>query len=265
MGTGKPPADVSDVFARNMQALIADAPSISAVCRALDINRTQFNRYLSGEAHPRPEVLAKICAHFDRDARILLEPLEVIDRDSERAPPALGDADPFNRIMTPFDHARMPDGLYQFVMPNMIDPEVVHIDLIRLFTLPSGVKGIHWSIPKFFAEITNQPTTWHARKMTGFVYQHVDGVSFLMANPISRQIMMVFTTPGFRGAPTVYTGFAAMTQTLGPMKSQATPLIMTKLPHSFRAAIALRRRQNKMDRAALSEAQRHYLDGWTPS
>lgn len=258
-------AYIPDVFSDNLTRLVAREPSISAVCRALEINRTQFNRYLSGEAHPRPEVLAKICAHFGYDARILLTPLADIERDRAFEPPVSGEADAFNRIMTPFDHARMPDGLYQFIMPNMIDPGMVHSDLIRLFTLPNGVKGLHWSVPKFFAEITGQPTNWHARKMTGFVYQHVDGVSFLMANPISRQIMLVFTSPGFRGVPNVYNGFAAMTQTLGPMKSQAQPLIMTRLAPSFRHALAARRKLNGMQRADLSEAQRAYLDGWRPS
>ena len=101
--------------------------------------------------------------------------------------------------------------------------------------------------------------------MTGYVHRHVDGVSFLLANPVSRQIMMVFTTPGFRGVPTVYNGFAAMMQTLGPMKSQAQPLILTKLPAPLRAALAIRSMQNTLDRSSLSEAQRAYLDGWRPS
>jgi|GEM_PF-5496287 len=57
--------------------------------------------------------------------------------------PVSGKDNPFNRIMSPFDHARIPDGLFQVIMPSMIDPGLVVIDMIRLFTLPNGVKGIH--------------------------------------------------------------------------------------------------------------------------
>ena len=61
------------MFGANLRQLAADYPSISDLARQLGINRTQFNRYLSGESFPRPDVLARICRFFEIDARVLLE------------------------------------------------------------------------------------------------------------------------------------------------------------------------------------------------
>ena len=70
------PAELRTVFGDNLRILSRDYPSISELTRRLGINRTQFNRYLSGESFPRPDVLDRICRFFGVDARILLEPVE---------------------------------------------------------------------------------------------------------------------------------------------------------------------------------------------
>lgn len=66
------------VFRDNLQLLIArDGKSVSSICRDLDINRTQFNRYKDGESWPgNPIILNKITTYFDVDANILLVPLQ---------------------------------------------------------------------------------------------------------------------------------------------------------------------------------------------
>ena len=40
------------------------------------MNRTQYNRYLGGESHPRPEVLKVIVEYFSVDANILLREID---------------------------------------------------------------------------------------------------------------------------------------------------------------------------------------------
>lgn len=72
------PSDLRQMFGANLRQLSASAKSISALCRELGINRTQYNRYLAGESFPRPDILHRICEHFDVDARILLEPVDSI-------------------------------------------------------------------------------------------------------------------------------------------------------------------------------------------
>lgn len=70
------PAALRGIFGANLRRLSEIYPSVAGLCRELGINRTQFNRYLSGESFPRPDVLYQICSFFDVDARILLEPVE---------------------------------------------------------------------------------------------------------------------------------------------------------------------------------------------
>lgn len=72
------PATLRSRFGANLRQLSQGSVSISELCRQLGINRTQFNRYLSGESFPRPDVLYRICDYFEVDARILLEPVDEI-------------------------------------------------------------------------------------------------------------------------------------------------------------------------------------------
>ena len=63
----------SQVFAANLQRLCADGPGIPAVCRATNINRQQFQRYLSGTV-PYERNLEKICNYFGLRAEDMFAP-----------------------------------------------------------------------------------------------------------------------------------------------------------------------------------------------
>lgn len=67
--------NVSKVFSVNLRLLTDQVGNVSEVARRLDINRAQYNRYLSGEAYPKPPILSRICDYFGVDARILTDPL----------------------------------------------------------------------------------------------------------------------------------------------------------------------------------------------
>ncbi|MFZ0097045.1 MAG: hypothetical protein WAK98_01060, partial [Gemmobacter sp.] len=49
------PTEVRAVFGQNLRKLCDGGPPITVLCQQIGINRTQFNRYLSGEAFPRPD------------------------------------------------------------------------------------------------------------------------------------------------------------------------------------------------------------------
>lgn len=66
---------VLKVFGQNLRQLTAQRGSIAGVSADLDISRVQFQRFLKGEAFPKPQVLNRICTYFGVDARILLNPL----------------------------------------------------------------------------------------------------------------------------------------------------------------------------------------------
>ncbi len=257
-------ADVSGVFARNLQLLVADQPSISAACRALEINRTQFNRYLSGEAHPRPEVLAKICAYFECDARILLTPLAEIDALLRRRLPAEIDPSPLLAQVLGFDHARMPDGLYRVLMPAFSSDQRIFSTLIELFTLATGGKGLRWSVPLYAALPTGKPVGWRDRKQIGMCLQQSDGVSMLMASHYTRLFLLYFVSPGYQGVTDLHVGYAALTQTRRPDQAPVQPLIIEKLGPGLGPALAKRRKGAFISFGEMSDLHQHYFETWHP-
>jgi transcriptional regulator with XRE-family HTH domain len=58
-------------FADNLRALCTRHGSIAAVCRALGMNRQQFNKYLSGATLPNVATLEKICGFFHIESESL--------------------------------------------------------------------------------------------------------------------------------------------------------------------------------------------------
>lgn len=126
------PSQLRSIFGTNLEILSRDYPSISELARKLDINRTQLNRYLSGESFPRPDVLARICAFFDVDARILLEPLsEVAKNDDPLTGPVLGPYLGRGSVNLP-DHV-FPTGFYRFSRRSFVDPSRFVVGIVRVF------------------------------------------------------------------------------------------------------------------------------------
>lgn len=63
-----------DDFANNLRLLCSYYRSIAEVCRRLDINRPQFNRYLSGRNRPSAHTLRRFCAFFGVEEHEILLP-----------------------------------------------------------------------------------------------------------------------------------------------------------------------------------------------
>ncbi|WP_306155683.1 helix-turn-helix domain-containing protein [Roseovarius sp. MMSF_3281] len=124
------PAKLRSMFGRNLQILSAAYPSVAGLCRELGINRTQFNRYLSGESFPRPDVLHRICRFFGVDARILLEPVEALApsaQDLLNHPELEGffGAEPLD-----IPEVNFPDGFYRFVRRSFLDHTQLVLGLV---------------------------------------------------------------------------------------------------------------------------------------
>jgi len=63
-----------EVLSANLSRLCEGEDSIAAVCRATQINRQQFNRYLAGSSIPNGRNLEKICRYFRTDVSELFRP-----------------------------------------------------------------------------------------------------------------------------------------------------------------------------------------------
>lgn len=64
-------------LAQNLALLCSYHSSIAEACRRLQINRQQFNKYLSGQSHPSRRNMRKLCDFFGvTEAEILMEPAQ---------------------------------------------------------------------------------------------------------------------------------------------------------------------------------------------
>ena len=58
-------------FAKNLRTICNHHRSVADVCRSLQMNRQQFNKYLSGQVYPSRHNLERICSFFKLDAEQL--------------------------------------------------------------------------------------------------------------------------------------------------------------------------------------------------
>lgn len=127
------PADLRNMFGANLRVLSRGYSSISELSRQLGINRTQFNRYLSGESFPRPDVLDRICRFFDVDARILLEPVDSLRGGCDDI--LNGDylSEFLGRGCQDIPEDYFPSGFYRFSRRSFLSSDRFIIGLVRVF------------------------------------------------------------------------------------------------------------------------------------
>lgn len=173
------PSELRNMFGANLRILSKRYPSISELSRKLGINRTQFNRYLSGESFPRPDVLDRICSFFDVDARILLEPVEQLSGESQIfSTPYLSEF--MGKSAVSVSEDVFPSGFYRFSRRSFTDSARFVIGLCRVHRENAlcFVRGFE------AAEAMRQQglsTAHSAREFRGFILRQEDGVALLIS------------------------------------------------------------------------------------
>ena len=175
------PAQLRGMFGENLRKLSRKYPSISDLARRLGINRTQFNRYLSGESFPRPDVLARMCEFFGVDARVLLEPVDDLDTGSADDPIA----NPYLRNFVGTAAREVPEdafpsGFYRFSRRSFVNDDlfVVGLLLVRRDGRHTVLRGFE---TKEAMRLQNLPTDPPTREFRGLVMQQEKGITILAA------------------------------------------------------------------------------------
>lgn len=174
------PAELRNMLGANLRQLSRQAVSISALCRDLGINRTQFNRYLSGESFPRPDVLHRICSYFGVDARILLDPVEKISAPETGIlrHPAVEDF--VGHSARPLVETDFPSGFYRFVRRSFMDDKLFVQGLIYVFRAGDNtfLRGCEAKDAMKQQGLPSDPAT---REFRGVVLRQEDGVAALVS------------------------------------------------------------------------------------
>jgi transcriptional regulator with XRE-family HTH domain len=253
---GRSPSQLRSMFGANLRTLAEDYDSISALSRRLGINRTQFNRYLSGESFPRPDVLARICSFFDVDARILLEPVAEI---RQAADPVLN---PFLAAFVGAGAQNLPEqafpsGFYRFSRRSFVDPAlfVTGVVLVRRIGVNTMVRGFE-AVEAMRAQ--DLPATPDAREFRGIVMQQDEGVALLVArrNAITASFNYLARTASFQNSH--WAGYATRTVPEGS-GLRATRLVYEHLGRGTSAALPAARAAGYCKEADLPVFHRRLL------
>lgn len=174
------PSELRSMFGANLRQLSQRAPSISALCRDLGMNRTQFNRYLAGESFPRPDVLHKICTYFDVDARILLEPVAAIARSDGGIMRSPAISEYLGGAASPVSEESLPSGFYRFARRSFLDEARFVRGVIFIFRNRGGtfLKGFE---AKEALRQQGLPTDPDTREFRGAVMGQEDGIAALVS------------------------------------------------------------------------------------
>ena len=187
------PAKLRAMFGENLKLLCQRAASVSALCRDLGINRTQFNRYLNGESFPRPDILHRICTYFNVDARILLEPAQnIVGRKPDlMLHPELQDFISVSNIEIP--EPTLPSGFYRFSRQSFTNPELFLQGLIYVYRA-DNYTFIRGHEAKNALAQQGLPTSPRNREFRGFLMAQDGGVAGFMSRRGSRTSSFTFLT-----------------------------------------------------------------------
>lgn len=235
------PAELRGIFGQNLRHLSAAYPSVAGLCRDLGINRTQFNRYLSGESFPRPDVLHQICNFFDVDARILLEPVAEIG-------PATYDL--LNHpMLTQFfgaepvavDERLFPSGFYRFVRQAFIGKEDFMSGLVYV-KRDGGYTFLRGYEPRQAIRKQGLSTNPQSREFRGIVMRQEEGVMAIVTHRNALAASFNFLTPETSFQPNLWEGYATRTVREKVTGRRATRMVYEHLGDD-RAAIFRTARQ----------------------
>jgi transcriptional regulator with XRE-family HTH domain len=228
------PAELRSMFGSNLRRLAKDYASISELSRQLGINRTQFNRYLSGESFPRPDVLSRICFFFGIDARVLLEPVERIQSVS----------DPISsEFLTNFlgtgtrnlSEDTFPSGFYRFSRRSFLESDkfVVGLVYVKRDNANTYIRGYE---AKAAMEAQGLPESRKAREFRGLVIQQEEGVAALISrrNSMTSSFNYLHRVASFEN--NFWVGYVTRTVRETTTGDRATRLVYEHLGHNLAKA-----------------------------
>ncbi len=251
------PSELRTIFGDNLRQLARKYASISELSRQLGINRTQFNRYLSGESFPRPDVLDQICRFFNVDARILLEP---VGAQLEAAPESGFPIELSDFIVPGLDavsHDKFPLGFYRVTSKSKSSQQQAETDLVYVFNRRGKTLIRGYSRPERC--IDDAPS---AREFRGFAAAQAEGLMLVMSHRNASAGMCVFVTQVSDCPTNTWAGYMTTVTPKEPGKTSAARVVFTYLGQRYPTALATARSRNHPQ--AVDEMTRKLLQPGQP-
>ncbi len=260
--SARSPAELRSMFGENLRALSQNYRSISELSRQLGINRTQFNRYLSGESFPRPDVLDRICSFFGVDSRILLEPVATLNtRRDVLTGPILGDFVGAGVVDIP-DYV-FPLGFYRFSRRSFVNSTQFAVGVVYVFRV-DGTTYVRGFEAKEAMRQQGLSADAKNREFRGFITRQEDGIAML----ISRQNAMTCSFNYLSRVASLennfWVGYVTRTVRETASGTRAVRMVYEHLGTSWRDARVAARDAGLLDADALMPFHRRLLQPADP-
>ncbi len=248
------PADLRMILGNNLRHLCRDSGSISELCRDIGVNRTQFNRYLNGNAFPRPDVLYRICHYFGVDANILLRRIE-----DTPAPPQPRTDGILTGSLRPFDHYLLPDGMYRYWRKSFRQPDRAYLGMALIRT--KGAAKV-WKGYDIHDSPIRKGTPRHARSTAyeGVLLQQFDGFALISRTPYSDLMNVSYFEYGLEQLLDYYAGISFITRRRLPDANRLSAIVMQRLASVPAAWVACARQCGTRPMSILPPVVRAALD-----
>ncbi|WP_368484323.1 helix-turn-helix domain-containing protein [Pseudooceanicola sp. HF7] len=230
------PVEIRNIFGANLRQLATTYPSVAGLCRDLGINRTQFNRYLSGESFPRPDVLHRICQFFGTDARILLEPVDQLRTGGEgilshpEIAPFLG------RNSTEFDPALLPSGFFRFSRLSFVDSTMAVMGLVYVYR-KDGFTFVRGYEAREAMRQQGMALDGASREFRGIFLAQEQGVAALIARRGAATCSFNFLSPVAAFDNNFWEGYVTRTIREAISGPRASRMVYELLPRNSRAIL----------------------------
>lgn len=251
------PSELRLIFGQNLRILSQPYASVSELSRQLGINRTQYNRYLSGESFPRPDILARICAFFGVDARILLEPVSDLDT---LADPLIGEElAPFiGRGAVDVPDALLPSGFYRFSRRSFLDGSRFVVGIVWIFrkSRATYIKGFE---ARAAMEAQGLPTSRKHRVFQGLIMRQDEGLAAIISRRNSMTFSFNYLHPASSFENNYWVGYVARTIREAPDGERITRLVYEYLGPTAKSAVGAARTTGFIEEQNLLPLHRRYL------
>ncbi|QPM89416.1 helix-turn-helix domain-containing protein [Pseudooceanicola algae] len=252
------PVEIRNIFGANLRQLSSIYPSVAGLCRDLGINRTQFNRYLSGESFPRPDVLHRICRFFGTDARILLEPVDLLHPVSQGIlshPEIVGY---LGRHAAEFDTAMLPSGIYRFSRLSFVDSSLAVMGLVQVYRR-DGFTFVRGYEAREAMRQQGLPTDGQSREFRGVFLAQEQGVAALIARRGAATCSFNFLSPVAAFDNNFWEGYVTRTIREAISGPRASRMVYELLPTNSGAILQAARRSGLVELGALPTFHRRLL------
>lgn len=237
-------SEIRSLFGQNLRQLIGEDGSVSRLARDIGINRTQLNRYLYGESFPRPDILLRICQHFNVDARIMTEPLGSIPLDRSHMS-GLGNVSPCIR-MEPVSQDVLPDGFYIEWKRSWVY-EGLFTQLLILVTSDDGIRRTRTRVPIMTGAVRSIDAprfTLPLIDYDGIAAAQPDGFAIIDQGRGTLGLAMAAFRRGFGMNETIYPGYKLGSKVFSPFQVDFKGVIVLQYIARDRQAILKVARQS---------------------